>query len=614
MYPIAPDLMAAVQSLPDPMRAVVVEESPEWPGELVFQTLTDSQVFLEQYKDWVSRFLCLNELFMLRDFVTTLEADGWTVIFGESTRTILENYQAWEQPLDVKGFTCPGDGSLYPYQTFTLQRALQRAENPIPTDRLMFAGWCAGAGKSLFACAGTQELFNRDRIDVALVFTMMKLKTNMLRFYQDTTSLDAAQPDGAKAQRQKTYTAGHQVLILNYEKLWVDYEELKALTEGRRVLWIFDETQKVLTDGQNPPTKTRRHLDRLVTKSLPTVWPMSASVVNHSPLRYRDVFNLAGGKDNPLGSYPNFEQRYAYRIRRVPIGYSSEIKYYEWNIPKLHEVRHRVASRTQSVRKTDPGVRDFFKGMQTILTPVQMSPEDHRLYKAVEKMAKAAKKAEEPLMPYYQALRYICNTPESLAASANPVCQQVAAEHPHLINSRNCSKMEMFLDQIEEIAEQGDKCVAFSKWTRMGILLLAPHLRERKINFVLHYGVGQTNTESQEAQHRFKTDPDVTLFLSSDAGALGLNLPEARFVLNYECPYSFDLLMQRNERVNRADSKLEGYTSYVYVTDGTVERRIWATCNERRELAAATLGTSEVLSHGHSDRSESANLEYLLFG
>lgn len=613
MYPIATDLLQAVQSAPDPFSVVVAEQSPDFPGELLFQVLGDSQEFLATYRDWVSRYLCLNELFMLKDFVSTLKADGRTVVFGESARVILGNYERWERPLQVENFTCPGGGSLYPYQTFTLNRALERSTNPKPTDRLMFAGWCAGAGKTLFACSGTQEMFNQDRIDVALVFTMMKLKTNMLKFYESTTSLTAALPDGAKANRKKAYGSGTQVLVLNYEKLWADYEELKELTEGRRVLWIFDECQKVLSDGQSPVTKTRRHLDRLVAKSTATVWPMSASVVNHSPLRYRNVFDLAGARANPLGSINDFEQRYARTINRVPIGYS-EIKYYDWDVLKLHEVRHRVASRTQSVRKTDPGVRDFFKGMQTIMTPVQMSPEDHRLYREVERLARKAKDNEEPLMPYYQALRYICNTPEALAASQNPVCQLLAEEYPSLITSANSSKVEMFLDQVEEIAEQEDKVVAFSKWTGMGILLLAPHLKRRGIDFVLHYGVGQTDEESQEAQHRFKTDPAVTLFLSSDAGALGLNLPEARYVINYECPYSYDLLMQRNERVNRADSRLDGYTSYVYVTDGTVEERIWHECNSRRELAAATLGTSEVLSHGHEERGESANLSYLLFG
>ena len=103
------------------------------------------------------------------------------------------------------------------------------------------------------------------------------------------------------------------------------------------------------------------------------------------------------------------------------------------------------------------------------------------------------------------------------------------------------------------------------------------------------------------------------MFLSSDAGAYGLNFQEARYVINYEPTYSWDTLMQRSERINRADSYLDGLTSYVYVTEDSVEERVWARCNERRELAAATQGTTEALSYT-GGRTEMADLHYLIFG
>jgi hypothetical protein len=71
-------------------------------------------------------------------------------------------------------------------------------------------------------------------------------------------------------------------------------------------------------------------------------------------------------------------------------------------------------------------------------------------------------------------------------------------------------------------------------------------------------------------------------------------------------------MMQRSNRIDRADSYLDGLTSYVFVTDDSVEQRVWDICNERRELASATLGTTEVLSY--SSRLESDNLEFLIFG
>jgi len=151
------------------------------------------------------------------------------------------------------------------------------------------------------------------------------------------------------------------------------------------------------------------------------------------------------------------------------------------------------------------------------------------------------------------------------------------------------------------------------------MLLLAPHLDKRGINYVLHYGVGQSAKARQLAQEQFKTNPAVTLFLSSDAGSHGLNLPEARYVINYDVPRSYDLLMQRSERINRADSKLDGMTSYCYVTtfpEGDeapcVEQEIWAENERRRLIAAATMGTVESRDYGTPRTEEQAALS--IFG
>jgi hypothetical protein len=62
--------------------------------------------------------------------------------------------------------------------------------------------------------------------------------------------------------------------------------------------------------------------------------------------------------------------------------------------------------------------------------------------------------------------------------------------------------------------------VVFCHWTNLGLLPLAKHIA---VPHVVHYGTGQTNRESQEAQDRFKADPDITCFASSDAGTHGLN-------------------------------------------------------------------------------------------
>jgi hypothetical protein len=602
---------------------VVVEESPDWRGELIFQA-ADPQSFYTRYRDWMSRYMVLNQLFNLGSFLDLIRQDGYRPVLSPSTAHILGNFNRWSTPLDIDGFTCPSrddnPGELFPFQTFAINRALERAHQDKSTDRLFFFNLGTGTGKSICATAGAQELFNRDMIDLVCAFTLsaskINLATDAVASFARTTQLRAVVNDGGKRQRTAVYQQQvnrypqyPHVFVMNYEKCWADFDELMALVKGRRVLWVFDESSKCVK-ATTPMTKMRKHLNQLVRASIPTVWPMSASVVDASPLRYRDVYNLSGivDKNNPLGTRRDFQNRYARSF------YGSQDL--EWSRARLQEVRHRVAPMTQTARKTDPGVREQFKGMQTELILIQMSDPDRELYDLVVEDARREKERcgdEANLMSHYRLMRYICNTPESLTATQDALGMRLATEHPKLVTASHCAKMTMFLDQLEEIAGQEDKVVAFSHFTKLGMLLLAPHVKARGISHVLHYGVGQSTQESQEAQRKFKTDPKVTLFLSSDAGSHGLNLPEARFVINYEVPYSYDVLMQRSERINRADSKLDGMTSYCYVTEHTVEERIWEENNRRRKIAAAVQGTVETLDYG-PPKSEEQAVDYLIFG
>ena len=93
-YLVTDDIEAVVRDLQiNPYSLVVAEESPEFPGELVFQPLQNEQIFYEQYRDWLSRYLILNQPFVLAEFVQTLEKDGYTVLFGKSCQPILDGYE-----------------------------------------------------------------------------------------------------------------------------------------------------------------------------------------------------------------------------------------------------------------------------------------------------------------------------------------------------------------------------------------------------------------------------------------------------------------------------------------------------------------------------------------
>ena len=91
----------------------------------------------------------------------------------------------------------------------------------------------------------------------------------------------------------------------------------------------------------------------------------------------------------------------------------------------------------------------------------------------------------------------------------------------------------------------------------------------------------------------------------------------ARYCIQIEPTYDYDLGIQRASRIDRSDSHLDGLTNYVLLCDDSVEERVWSVNQSRRELAAAVQGTQEVLSYGDADlarRSEAENLSWLIFG
>ncbi|QGJ94922.1 DNA helicase [Gordonia phage RedWattleHog] len=569
----------------------VIEESTQYPGELSFFA-PDQEAFVRQHSDYISSFSLLSELFMYGNLIDALGKSGRQAFVLPSAKPIIEKYREWSQPLDVAGLDLGEGKELFPFQQFAIRRAIDSQNHRLSKDGFFF-NFGTGTGKSVIAAAGAQEMHNRGLADLTLAFTLRKNKVNLARQIETITQLKAEVIDGSKDRRRKRYAeTTANVLVLNYEKCKFDYEEIADLIVGRNVLFVCDEVQLVLR-GDNDRNKSRQALDKLFKlANTASVWPMSASIVKSSPLRYHDVYDLSSNK-NPLGTRKDFIDRYCPKVETYVMGNGVKLKRYHWDLHELVEVRHRVSRQTMAVRKTDPGVREFFKGMRTEAIYVQPSRDEQRI---ADTLREWAAEDDDRVAQYYACLRYIANTPAALRYSESEVAQRMTLEHPDWVMRTPSSKFEMIIDKISQIRDQGDQVVVFTQWTYLTLFLLAKELKAHRIPYVTHYGTGMTDAEAQDAQDRFKADPDLTVFLSSDAGAYGLNFQNARYVINVESPYDPDTLMQRNDRIDRADSHLDGLTAYVYIVEGSVEEQVWAINEARRAVSAATQGTVENLS------------------
>lgn len=585
---------------------VLIEESPVYPGQLVL-VAKDQNEFRKAFDEFVSRYHILKEMSLFHEFINATQERGYNVFMLPSALKVMQLDDGNRWPLHIAGFKLPNNGSLFAFQQYGISKALNLVSEG---HNYMFFNWGTGSGKSIAAAAGAQELIvNQKEFDIALVFTLRKIRSGLANTFATTTQLRTRVIDGTKEYRIREYAKQDaDVYVLNYEKAHHDQRELQLLIRKKRVLFIFDEVQRILVWSGGKATLAAKGINALVRKPAKrVVWPMSASIINQDPARYWRVFQWAPGQ--PLGNLTWFRKQYQISGSALWTG-NEEIRYVRvrdvWDEKKLEEVRHLVASQTHAVRKTDPGVRELFKGIQFIPIQVELSDTDRDIYEIFREEAIRSRDNNEwdRAAALVNLMKLICNSSEALVHTASGVAATMMSKiRGENLRTSLSAKFEMVLDKILEIREQGDQVVLFTKHTNLGLFLIGDELKKRGINHVLHWGAGMTYNQGVEAQRKFNNDPAVTVFASSDAGAYGLNLQGdkekgtgARYVINYEIPMSYDDLMQRNSRIDRADSHLDGLTCYGYYCVDTVEERSFAVMEQRREMAEIIQGTREDLS------------------
>jgi len=111
-------------------------------------------------------------------------------------------------------------------------------------------------------------------------------------------------------------------------------------------------------------------------------------------------------------------------------------------------------------------------------------------------------------------------------------------------------KLQEFREILTELAiEENRKVVVFSEYERM-TYLAGEELRKLKIGFVSLHG-GVPSRQRGALMEKFRNDPACKVFLSTDAGGVGLNLQAASAVVNFEPPWNPARLEQRIARVHR---------------------------------------------------------------
>ncbi len=164
-----------------------------------------------------------------------------------------------------------------------------------------------------------------------------------------------------------------------------------------------------------------------------------------------------------------------------------------------------------------------------------------------------------------------------------------AAIHPGLIDKsavdEPSAKLDVLLEQLREIVEEGHKALVFSQFTSF-LAIVRDRLDKEKM--VYEYLDGRTR-DRQERVDRFQNDPNCPLFLISlKAGGQGLNLTAADYVFILDPWWNPAVEAQAIDRAHRIGQERHVF-AYRLIARDTVEEKIVELQRTKRDLAEAII-------------------------
>ncbi len=434
---------------------------------------------------------------------------------------------------------------LYPYQ----QEGMMHLAF---TGRALLADEM-GLGKTVQAIAGSELLSRQHAIEKVLVISPASLKSEWLEQIGKFSEREALLIQGTRKRRYQLYGRPAFFYLANYEQILYDADFIN--NELKPDLIILDEAQRI----KNWQTKTAAAIKRLQSTY--------AFVLTGTPLENRidEIYSIAQFLDPSLfGPLFRFNREFHDLDEKgIAVGYK--------NLDGLHERLRPVMLRR---RKEDVEGELPERSINTYFVPMTFEQEEqYEAYRTVvARLAQLSRK--RPLKKEER---------ERLMRSLG--CMRMACDTPYILDQT--VRVSPKLDELQKLLEESFpdphcKIIVFSEWERM-LTLLAKRLADNGTEYAWHTG-SVTQKRRREEINRFKNDRSCRLFLATDSAATGLNLQEARVVVNLDLPWNPARLEQRIARAWRKHQK-HPVSVINLVSEHTIEHRMLDVLRHKTDLA-----------------------------
>ena len=473
-----------------------------------------------------------------------------------------------------------------------------------------------GSGKTATAIGSVIELRRQKKVVNGIVLAPNSLK---FQWQEELRKVDPSARslviDGTKQQRALQYRHAKRFhyVICNYECLVNDWEAFVKYMPMDFV--IADEATAIKSFTAKRARKTKALGRRCKHR-----FALSGQPVENRP---EELFSIMEFVDpTVLGPFDKFDRTF---IERDHFGRPKKYK----NLNLLHD-----AMQGAMFRKSRDDIKEWLPEIVSMEVPVPLDSATMYLHdyikadllNALDRAAASGQGGfdlaahygkggkQDPtlkgeVMARLTAMRMLASHPMLLHASAQDFDDEATKSGSKYASQLKLSglltklpttspKMDALMEMIEEIVEEDplNKVVVFSFFKPM-LKMMEAELAKRRIGHTKITG-DVSSTERFKRIKLFNENLGCRVFLSSDAGAYGVDLNRGSHLINYDLPWSAGVLSQRVARIDRTSSSFTNITiAYLYGKD-TIEERMLRMLRDKLMVAGAFLDGKYDLESG----------------
>lgn len=512
---------------------------------------------------------------------------------------------------------------LRPYQLDCINASLLRGNHLIALVQ--------GAGKSRTAIEIVKALCDEGTTIAGAIFC-----SNTLKYQWAETEIPKWDPgakvlviNGTKGERRRQFLAArtgeYRYVILNYEALVHDWEEIKTCLPIDFI--VGDE----ITAIKGFRAKRSQRLKQLAAQCQYRFGLTGTPVEN----RPEELFSIMEFVDPTLlGNFRNYDKTFIVRqpgtgkpLRYVNLSLLQErLKQAMYRrsrddiaqfLPERVETDRMVKLNPKQQEAYDYVALDLVNLMQESIASGDWDLDAH--YGAADTTESNVMKGQ--VMARIMALRMICLDPSMVLDSADrfdsPLEKTGSAYASALVALNMFDFKTMGSAKLDDIVEDAklvlddptNKLVIYSSWVP-AVETISSMLTAKGYKTV--YMSGNTSAEDRrEAINAFNGDPSVRCFVSSDAGAYGVNLDQGTHLFCADFPWGAGVLSQRVARIDRTSTTAPTIFISYYATENTIDIYQRDGVRQKQSVADAFVDGKHYDKEGRLDLSMSGLRQFL---